>query len=128
VKPVSEFHKRGNGYQWICKLCRKGVDREYYQKDPQRHWDLRRRRREELLAWFRTLKEERPCVDCEQTFHFAAMQWDHIGTDKVANVSDMVFRGFSKKRILNEITKCELVCANCHALRTHLRHLEENGI
>jgi hypothetical protein len=32
-------------------------------------------------------------------------------------VSDLVRRG-SRARVLEEIEKCELVCANCHAART----------
>jgi hypothetical protein len=46
------------------------------------------------------------------------MQWDHLpGRLKLGNISTD-FRGRSRQDILDEIAKCELVCANCHALRT----------
>lgn len=61
-----------------------------------------------------------PCTDCGQTFHPAAMQFDHLG-DKIAAVSYMVSRPVSIKTLQKEIDKCELVCANCHAIRTHDR-------
>ena len=56
-------------------------------------------------------------TDCGGTFHPAAMQWDHVGTDKTINIADVIRIGWSQRRILTEIDKCELVCANC-AVRT----------
>jgi hypothetical protein len=47
------------------------------------------------------------------------MQWDHLPEFvKAGNVSDFA-RKHSRKRVLAEIEKCELVCANFHAARTH---------
>ena len=34
----------------------------------------------------------------------------------------MVLTGFRRETILDEIRKCELVCANCHAVRTFNRY------
>jgi hypothetical protein len=45
------------------------------------------------------------------------MQFDHTGTDKVSGVGALVPYG-NKKAVLEEVAKCELVCANCHAIRT----------
>jgi hypothetical protein len=46
------------------------------------------------------------------------MQWDHLpGNLKLGNISTDL-RGRSRQEILDEIAKCELVCANCHAIRT----------
>jgi hypothetical protein len=48
------------------------------------------------------------------------MQWDHLpGTPKLAAVSEL--RSRSKATILDEIEKCELVCTNCHTIRTFER-------
>jgi len=49
------------------------------------------------------------------------MQWDHLpGAHKLGNLSTTL-RGRSREEILEEIAKCELVCANCHAIRTFQR-------
>jgi len=72
----------------------------------------------DFRAWARALKEGKPCSDCGQVLHPSAMQWDHLpGTAKRANVGDLA-RKNCRNRVLEEISKCELVCANCHALRT----------
>jgi hypothetical protein len=67
-------------------------------------------------------------VDCGGSFHPAAMQWDHIGTDKRINISDAVHKGWSRARILTEIAKCELVCSNCHAVRTWTRRQQRDVV
>jgi hypothetical protein len=73
-----------------------------------------------MAGWFRGLKEGRPCSDCGGVFHPVAMQWDHPpGVEKIADVA-FLYRG-SRARVLREIEKCELVCANCHAIRTFMR-------
>lgn len=58
-----------------------------------------------------------PCVDCGQTFHPVCMDFDHLNPEtKTRNISAMAQQ--SKETILAEIAKCELVCANCHRLRS----------
>lgn len=58
-----------------------------------------------------------PCKDCGGTFDPVCMDFDHRpGEVKTANISACKTR--SVKRLLEEIAKCDLVCANCHRLRT----------
>ncbi len=52
------------------------------------------------------------------------MRFDHLpGTTKRSDVSTLVYGGY-RKVLLDEIAKCELVCANCHAVRTFMREAE----
>jgi hypothetical protein len=75
-----------------------------------------------VIEWARSLKSDTPCADYGLVFHHAAMHWDHLpGTEKVAEVSNMVRKGRGKASIRDEIAKCELVCANCHAVRSFHR-------
>lgn len=68
------------------------------------------------------LKRGRPCVDCGGTFDPVAMDFDHLdGASKSSGISQMVRGGWSMERVLTEIAKCELVCANCHRVRTRDR-------
>lgn len=126
VKALDQFHRRGaHGRQSICISCRKELDAARWAKDPWGSYVIRKSRKDSIAEWARSLKDA-PCVDCGGSFHFRAMHWDHIGNDKEENVSVMVLRGLGRKKILAEIAKCELVCANCHAVRTYKR--ERNGI
>lgn len=70
-----------------------------------------------MLAYVNSLKEA-PCTDCGLRFHPFVMDFDHIGDDKHKNVSTMVQNGSSLQAIQKEIDKCELVCSNCHRMRT----------
>lgn len=74
--------------------------------------------------WLTSLKT-RPCADCAGVFDPVCMDWDHLPEyDKLMDISAMVRAVYSKTRILQELAKCELVCANCHRLRTKRRRLE----
>jgi hypothetical protein len=120
--PLDRFHRRGAGYQTWCKQCRRVYDRDYHR----RHGSLRvrqaRLRHEALVGWYRELKTDRPCADCRGRFHHAAMTWDHLpGVRKVAEVSTLAYHTHSRASVLAEIAKCELVCANCHAVRSFER-------
>jgi len=123
TKPIAEFHRRGSGWQSLCKTCRREYDAKYWRRTRVDRIQLRKVYRRELMAWYRALKSG-PCVDCGSTFHHAAMHWDHLpGMSKRREVSNMVLRGFRRKTILDEISKCDLVCANCHAVRTFDRSI-----
>ena len=65
------------------------------------------------------IKEASGCVDCGVNNHIV-LDFDHL-RDKKYNVSRMIHDGFSWKAIKREIAKCEVVCANCHRIRTHFR-------
>ena len=61
-----------------------------------------------------------PCLDCKGTFHPAAMTFDHVRGIKGFHAGRFT-ASYSKKTLDLEIAKCDLVCSNCHALRTWQR-------
>lgn len=78
------------------------------------------------LAEMRRIYDEAknaPCTDCKIQYPPYVMDLDHLPQFKKHEaVSSMVtnYRS-SPKKLLEEISKCELVCANCHRIRTHNR-------
>jgi len=64
------------------------------------------------------IKMKRGCVDCGYNAHSEALHFDHINPDlKTGRVSTMLSQ-VRFNRILEEIAKCEVRCANCHAVKT----------
>lgn len=66
-------------------------------------------------AYIKNLKESTPCSDCEKFYPSVVMDFDHLG-DKWRNVGSLI--NYSLTTIKAEIEKCEIVCANCHRIRT----------
>lgn len=62
-------------------------------------------------------KTGKPCMDCDREFPPCAMDFDHVRGDKKKDVSSLT----TIKSITAEIAKCDLVCANCHRIRTFKR-------
>ncbi len=118
-KAASEFHNSRTGQFSYCRECRRAYDRRYYQERGKAARRVRQRRRMlEARAWMAALKEGVPCADCGQVFPVWVMHWDHLpGYDKVGSISEMV-GSRSRTITLAELQKCELVCGNCHVLRT----------
>jgi hypothetical protein len=68
-----------------------------------------------------SLKEGVPCHDCGDTFPVWVMHWDHLPEfEKISHISQMV-GSRTREAIVEELKKCELVCANCHVMRTVAR-------
>jgi hypothetical protein len=76
-----------------------------------------------LKQWMIELKS-RHCVDCNTKFPVCCMDFDHRkGTIKEYNVGSMFAHHYSRELIEIELGKCDLVCANCHRIRTQKRKL-----
>lgn len=68
--------------------------------------------------WLDGLKDK-PCADCRTKYPPECMDFDHVVGPKLFKIGDSV--GRTRETTLAEIAKCELVCANCHRIRTKER-------
>ena len=95
--------------------------RKHYHNNKEPYIQRARAKTKELTDYVRALKESTPCKDCGVQYGFYAMQFDHTDSaNKVGEVAKLSRAG-SMKKLLEEIEKCEIVCANCHAKRTWSR-------
>ena len=82
----------------------------------EKHRDDRKRQRLErklgIGLFIDEYKSSRGCVVCGENFP-AALDFHHTG-EKTANVSQVSMRSWSIDRVVAEIDKCVLLCANCH--------------
>lgn len=124
-KPVEEFawrrkaRKQRDNY---CRPCRAAYKQEHYRAHRRRYIDQSQLRKKEVfaerLAFLIDFLREHPCVDCGESDP-VVLEFDHL-RDKSFSVS----QGFRDRRwqsVLDEIAKCEVVCANCHRRRTARR-------
>lgn len=76
--------------------------------------------RDRKLQFMASIKSQ-PCTDCGEKYPYYVMDWDHRpGEEKLFNLSHGKTR--SMTAITAEIEKCDLVCANCHRIRTATRN------
>lgn len=63
-----------------------------------------------------------PCMDCGfEPVHPCQMDYDHRdSSQKVNSIAHMTL--VREETLLAEIEKCDLICANCHRLRTLRRY------
>ena len=67
-----------------------------------------------VLRFFRS----HPCVDCGET-DIVVLEFDHRNQfDKDYEVSQMIQRRMPANKIIDEISKCDVRCANCHRRKT----------
>lgn len=87
---------------------------------PERKRERSRQWREKIQAIIRAAKSV-PCVDCHIQYPYWIMQFDHVPE---RGEKRFQFGDGGKKtitQVLEEIAKCDVVCANCGADRTHRR-------
>lgn len=109
-KPLKEFHQVANPKH--IKKCRVCFKQHAKEKADQR--------RAKCKLHVDNLKRK-PCTDCGCCFDPIAMDFDHLPEfEKKAEVSRLVSQG-NMKALKEELSKCELVCSNCHRVRTQQR-------
>lgn len=142
--PLSDFHLKGRTlkdgtqpHEAQCYQCRR-LQRLPLEKRGA-YLDRRRWRQEQIKAgftreklaehWWRLQRDGRkafiiglkrkPCLDCGGVYPVQVMDFDHRpeAGPKRFQVSSGAFK-HSRESVLAEIAKCDLVCANCHRVRT----------
>jgi hypothetical protein len=66
-----------------------------------------------------------PCADCGQSFPYYVMDFDHRPDEKKEFLM-VNYRGVGQARLEQEMAKCDVVCSNCHRIRTYSRKFGGN--
>ena len=118
-KALSDYHRSRGGAHTYCRDCRNEYDRRYY--DVRGRPARLARRRAQIDAarrWMAEIKTGVPCADCGETFPIYVMHWDHLPEFVKVNQVSVMVASRTREAVLEELKKCELVCANCHVMRT----------
>jgi hypothetical protein len=62
------------------------------------------------------------CADCGVSYPPYVLDFDHL-KDKSFGISRALQLGLELDKIKQEVKKCEIVCANCHRIRTYNRSI-----
>lgn len=103
------------------KEAQAAYHRGWYKKNKKRRIELVKAHVSKLSNRIREYKLTQGCVECGYKDHFAALDFDHVRGEKLYNVSSMPSITGSWRLILEEIAKCDVVCSNCHRIRTFNR-------
>ena len=70
------------------------------------------------IAWLKA----RPCLDCDGVFPPECMDFDHV-PGRGSKLFELGFSSMGRSQVSvdSEIAKCDLVCSNCHRIRTRKR-------
>lgn len=69
--------------------------------------------REKKRQWLRSIKEDLQCEICGEA-RTVCLDFHHRNPDEKEGTINEVLYKWSKERILAEIAKCSILCANCH--------------
>jgi hypothetical protein len=74
-----------------------------------------------IVAELAAIKLSRGCADCGYRVHAVALDFDHRpGETKLCGVSRAAKDG-RREDAIAEAAKCDVVCANCHRIRSWCR-------
>lgn len=93
---------------------RQGYDKEYYAKNRERRLAQIKHRKNEMKKYVHNLKLQHSCKYCGEN-HPAALDFHHRDPEqKELSINDVIKAGWSFDRLVAEIEKCDIICANCH--------------
>lgn len=99
----------------------RSANRAYYWRNREREIARTRARQRETVRFLRELRNS-PCADCGGTFAPHQMDFDHRDPSiKAFRLTVGAAMLKSRAALLIEVQKCDIVCANCHRLRTRSR-------
>jgi hypothetical protein len=99
--------------------------KKHYQENKQYYVAKAKRNTANVIAATRinlvAYLEQHPCVDCGED-DIVVLEFDHRDAEsKSFSISNAVHREMAWKKILDEISKCDVRCANCHRRRTSVQ-------
>ncbi len=109
---------RGALSAW-CRTCKSDYHKELYKKDPSRKLKLLERneaRQHDIRLKVMDHLYKNPCVKCGED-NPLVLDFDHL-EDKDFSISRAILRTYGWSRIEKEIQKCQVLCANCHRIKT----------
>lgn len=91
--------------------------RKHYRNNKKQYLNRNKERKRVMFEYVRKIKDT-PCKDCRGSFPYYVMDLDHRETSEKVDVIGKIILNGSWRKLYEEIKKCDIVCANCHRVRT----------
>ena len=79
-------------------------------------------KKSQLRDFLHKYKEFHGCGDCGSKFPYYVLDFDHRDPNNKSYQPAKLSETGSWEKMLAEINKCDVVCANCHRERTHQKN------
>jgi len=118
IRKIKFFHRHRrekDGRYDICKFCRsKTKKHEWSPEVLKRRLPYFRRYRAKKRRILNEIKEKRGCRDCREKDP-CCLQFHHRNPEKKYKTISRLYAGtWGLDRLMAEIAKCDILCANCH--------------
>lgn len=124
TKDITEFAKnktRKDGYNNICKACFKLYRDQHYQNNKDYYKEKAKNYRKSMVESLEKFKATLECENCGEKRTYC-LDFHHIDpNEKDGNISNLI-RSTNLEKVKEEISKCKVLCANCHR---ELHHKEK---
>lgn len=124
-KPILELRAQGKTYAEIQFIlgCSKSTIAYYIgEGQKQKVRDRTNRKRTELKRKIWAIKEDSGCIDCGERYPHWMLDFDHKPGEEKIDSPTRILHIYSWEKAIIEIKKCDVVCANCHRIRTYTRN------
>lgn len=121
---ITQFNwkKRGVKRSCHCKTCSRKYVKNHYKKNKKYYLNKAKKRnfitRGKAHEYIINFLKKNPCIDCGEK-DILVLEFDHKNRrDKSSEITTLVRGGYSQRKIIAEIKKCDVRCANCHRRKT----------
>lgn len=119
--PIQEFSrnvKNKDGLNNWCKECYKIYFADYYKKNTEKHraiaYEVNRKKKSYLQELVNSIKGEYGCQNCDEDDP-DCLDFHHLDPSKKEfTISEQIRKKVNPDKLLAEISKCIVICANCH--------------
>jgi 5-methylcytosine-specific restriction endonuclease McrA len=126
-KEETEFYTKGRWRDTKCKDCEKNKKKTAYQILSEEQKDAVRKKKnaakelnvERNIKFIIDYYKTHRCVSCNES-NPLVLEFDHLRDKKYA-ISDLIAGGLSIQILKEEIEKCQVLCANCHRIKTAIQ-------
>lgn len=98
---------------------RRKSSRKYYKNNVKRQLVRNKLKKDQIREYIHLYKEFRGCMDCGNKFPYYVLDLDHRDPSVKEFTPSRLWKNNSWTKVNLELEKCDVVCANCHRLRTH---------